>query len=71
MANTPDRSNAKATNALSQVLYRLRNRIERFFIKLKQFRRIAIRYKNLAVNYLAMIKLATVRIWLRSNEPTP
>ena len=26
---------------------------------------------SLTTNYLAMIKLATIRIWLRANEPTP
>ena len=66
-----DRSNAKAAHAFSHILYRLRNRVERFFNKLKQFRRIATRYEKLAANYLAMIKLATIRIWLRANESTP
>ena len=28
-------------------------------------------YEKLAANYLAMIKLATIRIWLRANESTP
>ena len=39
----PDRSTAKTPHAFSRDLYRLRNRIERFFNKLKQFRRIATR----------------------------
>jgi hypothetical protein len=26
---------------------------------------------SLAANYLAFIKLASIRIWLRSNESTP
>ena len=50
--------------------YRLRNRVERFFNKLKQFRRIATRYEKPAANYLAMIKIATIRIWLRAKEST-
>ena len=66
----PDRSTAKTPHAFSRVLYRLRNRVERFFNKLKQFRRIATRYEKLAANYLAMIKIATIRIWLRANEST-
>ena len=66
----PDRSTAKTPHAFSHVLYRLRNRVERFFNKLKQFRRIATRYEKLAANYLAMIKIATIRIWLRVNEST-
>ncbi|MDE0387711.1 MAG: transposase [Rhodospirillales bacterium] len=58
-------------HAFSPVLYRLRNRVERFFNKLKQFRRIATRYETLAANYRAMIQIATIRIWLRANESTP
>ena len=71
VAIIPDRSNAKAAHAFSHILYRLRNRVERFFNKLKQFRRIATHYEKLAANYLAIIKLATIRIWLRANESTP
>ena len=56
---------------LSPYLYRARNLIERFFNKIKQCRRIATRYDKLAVNYLAFIKLASIRIWLRANESTP
>ena len=66
----PDRRGAKNTHAFSKLLYRLRNRIERCFNKLKQFQRIATRYEKLAANFLAMIKLATVRIWLRAYEYT-
>ena len=67
----PDRSTTKTPHAFRSDLYRLRNRIERFFNKLKQFRRIATRYEKLAANYLAMIKIATIRIWLRTDEYTP
>jgi len=33
--------------------------------------RVAIRYDKLAANYLAFIKLASIRIWLRANESAP
>jgi len=36
--------------------------IERFFDEIKQCRRIATRYDKLAVNYLAFIKLASIRM---------
>jgi transposase len=52
-------------------LYRARNLIERFFHKIKQCRRVATRYDKLAANYLAFIKLASIRIWLRANESAP
>jgi len=52
-------------------LYRARNLIERFFDKIKQCRRIAIRYDKLAGNYLAFIEFASARIRLRSYASTP
>jgi transposase len=49
-------------------LYRKRNVVERFFNKLKHFRAIATRYDKRDDNYLASIKLASARIWMRFNE---
>ncbi len=54
--------------AFSSWLYRQRNAVERFFNKLKHFRAVATRYDKRDDNYLASIKLASLRIWLRSNE---
>ena len=45
--------------------------MERFFNRIKQCRRVATRYDKLAANYLAFIKLAAIRIWLRAYESTP
>lgn len=45
--------------------------IERFFSKLKCYRRIATRYDKLGMNFLAMTKLACIRLTLRHNEPRP
>lgn len=44
--------------------YRERNRIERTFNRLKQFRRIATRYEKRAENYLAMLTIAAILLWL-------
>jgi transposase len=44
--------------------YRLRNRIERFFNKLKHFRRIATRYDRRALYFLAALHLASAMIWM-------
>ena len=46
----------------SKRLYRERNLIERFFSKLKHFRRVATRYDKLAANFLAVIQLASMRL---------
>jgi transposase len=66
--NIPDRSNRTQRHCFSKALYRERNRIERFFNRIKHCRRIATRFEKHAANYLAMIKLAAIRIWLRVNE---
>jgi transposase len=44
--------------------------VERFFNKIKHCRRVATRYDKLAVNYLAFITLASIRLWLRDYEST-
>ena len=51
--------------AFSPWLYRYRNLIERFFNKLKHFRAIATRFDKHDANYLALVKLAAARIWMR------
>jgi transposase len=45
--------------------------VERFFNKIKQCRHFATRYDKLAANHLAFIKLASIRLWLRTYESTP
>ena len=54
--------------AFSPFLYRYRNLVERFFNKLKHFRAVATRYEKHAANYLALVKLAAARIWMRAYE---
>ena len=46
-------------------LYKERHAIECFINKIKQFRRIASRYEKTARNFLAMIHLASLMVWLR------
>ena len=70
-ANIPPKRNRKDPICFSPYLYRARNLVERFFNKIKQCRRVATRYDKLAANYLAFIKLASIRIWLRAYESTP
>ena len=64
-ANIPPKANRKDPICFSKYLYKARNLIERFFNKIKQFRRIATRYDKLAQNFLAALKLVAIRIWLR------
>jgi transposase len=54
--------------AFSPYLYRFRNLVERFFSKIKHFRAVATRYEKYDDNYLALVKLAATRIWMRFYE---
>ena len=69
-ANIPPKINRRSKPYFSTWLYRGRNLIERFFSKLKHFRRVATRYDKLAENFLAMVQLASMRLWLRVYEST-
>ena len=48
-----------------EATYRERNRVERLFSKLKQFRRIATRYDKLDLSFLAFIHLTAALIMIR------
>jgi Transposase and inactivated derivatives len=51
VAIIPSRSNRNHPRPYDQHRYKTRNLIERFFNRLKQFRRIAIQYEKLARNF--------------------
>ena len=61
----PPNPTRKHPHRYNPELYRLRNRIERCFNKLKHFRRIATRYDRRALHFLAFIHLASAMIWMR------
>lgn len=58
LAAIPPRSNRLVQRHYDRHLYRLRNLIERFFNRLKHFRRVATRYDKLARSYLVFAQLA-------------
>ena len=60
----PHKSNEHRTGPFDREAYRLRNLVERFFNRLKHFRRIATRYEKRTENYRAMIMLAAIVLWL-------
>jgi transposase len=64
-ANIKPMPNRKNIPAFSAFLYRYRNLVERFFNKLKHFRAVATRYEKNDANYLALVKLASIKIWMR------
>ncbi len=60
----PRKDNEKHRGKFDKSIYRTRNVVERCFNRLKQFRRIATRYEKNAENYLAMLTLASIQLWL-------
>lgn len=61
----PPKRNRKVQRACDAELYKERNLIERFFNKLKQFRRVATRYDKLLANFMGFVKIAAIAIWLK------
>jgi transposase len=69
-AHIPTCRDRKVQRSVDPALYRRCNLIERFFCKLKHFRRIATRFDKLARNFLAALALAAARLWTRHYEST-
>ena len=61
----PTRRSRKILIPVDDHVYVLRNRIERCFNKLKNFRRFATRYDKTADRYLGFFLIAAVRLWTR------
>lgn len=61
----PSTRSRKAQIPHDPLIYKLRNRIERCFNKLKHFRRFATRFDRLASHYLAFIHIAASMLWMR------
>jgi transposase len=62
----PGRSNRIEPIVYDKTKYKERNRVERFFNKLKQFRRIATRYEKHSFTFLAMIHIVAAFISARN-----
>jgi transposase len=61
----PSKASRKVVIPHDAIAYKLRNRVERFFNKLKHFRHIATRYDRRALHFLACLHLASAMIWMR------
>ena len=61
----PPKSNRLDSIVYDKQRYKERNKVERLFNKIKQFRRIATRYEKLKTNFLAFVTLALIVIMLR------
>jgi transposase len=69
-AVVPPKSNRKQQREYDQELYKKRNRIERCFSRLKQFRRLATRYDKNRVCFQAFVALACSFVLLLSIVDT-
>ena len=69
-AHIPTQRDRKVQRTIDHEIYRQRNLVERFFCKLKHFRRIATRFEKSARNFLAAVMIASTRLWMRTYEST-
>lgn len=61
----PSKKGAKFERHCDWRLYKERHLVEKYFLKLKGFRRIATRYDKLAFTYMGFVCLASILIWLK------
>jgi len=64
LAVIPTQSNAKNPIPHDKALYRMRNIVERFFCTMKDMRRLTTRYEKLSSNFLAMVQIFSIRLWI-------
>lgn len=61
----PSKKNRVELRAHDRHTYKERNVCERFWSKVKQYRRVATRYEKKAANFLAFVKLAAIMVMLK------
>lgn len=64
LAVIPVKSNAVNKIPHDKNLYAMRNIVERFFSRMKDMRRLATRYEKRARNFLAMVHLFCIKMYL-------
>lgn len=60
----PPRANRRDQRPYDKHQYKHRNLIERFFLRIKHFRRIATRYDKLAERFSSFIAIVAAFLWL-------
>lgn len=61
----PSKKGVKFERRCDWWLYKERHLVEKYFLKLKGFRRIATRYDKLAFTYMGFVCLASILIWIK------
>ena len=64
MVCIPDKANSRTLHEFDRALYKVGNVVERFFLKIKNRRRVATRYDKLAVCFLNFVILSALLIQL-------
>ena len=64
LAVIPSKSNARHRINHDKNLYAQRNIVERFFVKMKDMRRLATRFEKKAINFLSMVQVFAIRCWI-------
>ena len=59
----PSKKNRTCCRLIDRVRYRQRTRVERFFNRLKDFRRLATRYEKTAASFLGFIHFFAALCW--------
>lgn len=67
----PPRAGRKMLFPYDKKKYRMRQKAERFFCQIKEFRRIATRYERLARTFMAFIHLAAAFISFQPSTTNP
>jgi transposase len=65
LAVIPNNPSRTKKYPLDRHLYAQRHLVECCFSRLKQFRRVATRYEKTARNYLAVVTIAAIALWIR------
>lgn len=65
IAVIPNNPSRARKHAFDKHLYAQRHLVECCFSKLKQFRRVATRFEKTARNYLAIVTIAAIVLWIR------
>jgi transposase len=65
LAVIPNNPSRARRYPVDEHLYTIRSLIECCFSKLKQFRRVATRYEKTARNFLAVVTIAAIVLWIR------
>ncbi len=61
----PPKVNRKQPRDFDKYLFKVRNLVERFINRIKQYRRVATRYDKTGRNFLAFIQVASIMVLLQ------